>query len=104
MRSPYLLAVHAFVFNSQGKVLLLRRANTGYQDGWFSVPAGHVEGREWVKDAMERELQEEVGLKASIQAPVHVMQRLEDQERIDYFYEIRKWEGQITNCEPGKCQ
>jgi 8-oxo-dGTP pyrophosphatase MutT (NUDIX family) len=55
------LAVHIF-FIRGGTVLLLRRFNTGYEDGNYSVPAGHLEGDETVVQAAIREAREEIGV------------------------------------------
>lgn len=35
-------AVYLFMRNGN-EILLMRRQNTGYFDGWYSVPSGHVE-------------------------------------------------------------
>jgi hypothetical protein len=31
------------------------------------------------------------------------MHRLEDDERVDFFFEVNKWEGEPFNAEPDKC-
>lgn len=101
-------AVHLFLFQ-QDKLLLARRYNTGYEDGNYSVVAGHLDGNEEIIAAMIREAQEEVGITI---APsqitiVGVMHRKAespgDDERIDFFLTASSWSGEITNCEPDKC-
>jgi 8-oxo-dGTP diphosphatase len=37
------------------KILLLRRYNTGWQDGNYGVPAGHIDGGESLTDAIIRD-------------------------------------------------
>jgi 8-oxo-dGTP diphosphatase len=90
------------VLRRDNEVLLLRRANTGYQDGKFGLVAGHLDGDELGTTAMVREAKEEAKLRF-----VHVAHRLSrnqvGQERIDLFYELREWQGQIINAEPQKC-
>jgi 8-oxo-dGTP pyrophosphatase MutT (NUDIX family) len=97
-------AVHLFLVRDN-RVLLLRRHNTGYQDGKYSVVAGHLDGGERVKEAAVREAREEVGL--NITPPdldvVGVMHRLADDERIDFFLASTAWSGRIRNAEPDKC-
>lgn len=97
-------AVHLF-FIRDGQVLLLRRYNTGYQDGNYSVVAGHLDGGEKVVDAAAREALEEVGitLHADDIRVVGVMHRLSDDERIDFFVAIERWQGEVQNMEADKC-
>ena len=104
MRHKFPIAVHLFFFNNDS-VLLLRRFNTGWQDGKYSVPAGHVEAGESVIDASIREASEEVGvsLMPSDLKVVHVMNRKAEDERIDFFLEVKSWAGEITNKELNKC-
>ena len=52
------VAAHFFLVRDR-KILLLRRQNTGYEDGKFSVVAGHLDGDEEVSAAMVREAREE---------------------------------------------
>lgn len=39
----YPLAVHVFLVDREGRVVLMRRAGSGYADGLLGLPAGHVE-------------------------------------------------------------
>jgi 8-oxo-dGTP diphosphatase len=52
MRSLYPVAVHLFFLRDPDQVLLLRRCNTDYEDGNYSVIAGHVESGETVTAAI----------------------------------------------------
>lgn len=94
------------VLIENNKILLQRRFNTGYEDGKYSVVAGHVDKGETFTEAIIREVKEEVGiiLKAEDLSVVHVMNRnIKDNERIDVFFVARKWTGNIENKEPNKC-
>lgn len=97
------VAVHLFLLDEE-KIMMLRRFNTGYQDGKYSVPAGHVDEHEKATDAILRESTEELGitLKRKDIELVHVMHRLDSSDRIDYFFVARKWLGIPKNCEPEK--
>jgi 8-oxo-dGTP diphosphatase len=104
MRSRFPVTVHLFLIR-RDQILFSRRLNTGYRDGEYSVPAGHLDGGETVIDAALREAQEEIGLKLD-PAQVHfcgVMHRLEDDERVDFFVTVASWTGEPFNNEPGKC-
>lgn len=103
------VAVHLFLI-SNGKILLLRRYNTGYEDGNYSVVAGHMTGNENVYDAMQREAIEEAGIKIEIE-DLHIVQVMnrkkppseDSEERIDYFFTADNWSGVIKIMEPDKC-
>ena len=104
MRFKLVSAVHLFLIRGD-KVLLLRRYNTGYEDGNYSVVAGHLDGGEEVKMAMIREAKEEIGIELEYEDVMinQVMHRLADDERIDFFLSAEKWKGEIENKEPHKC-
>ena len=104
MRSRFPVAVHLFFFRDD-HVLLLRRFNTGWEDGKYSVPAGHVEIGETVIQATIREAREEIGVQLEHQdiEVVHVMNRKSEEERIDFFLVVKRWTGEIVNNEPNKC-
>jgi mutator protein MutT len=103
-RATFPVTVHLF-FIRENQILLARRFNTGYRDGEYSVPAGHLDGNETVHDAAAREAEEEIGVR--IEAGdirfSSVMHRIEGDERVDFFVQIHKWQGEIVNAEPDKC-
>jgi ADP-ribose pyrophosphatase YjhB (NUDIX family) len=101
-RAP--VAVHLLLTRGD-EVLLLRRFNTGYEDGNFSVPAGHLDGGETAIEAGAREAREEIGVEIAVAdlQIVQVMHRFAEDERIDYFVTANRWEGEIRNREPEKC-
>lgn len=104
MRTKFAVTVHLLFFR-EDQILLLRRFNTGYADGQYSVPAGHLDGGETVLEAAAREAEEETGLRIDQQdmSFSSVLHRLEDEERVDFFVHVRNWEGEPANTEPDKC-
>lgn len=88
-----------------GRVLLMRRAGTGFFDGLYSLPGGHVEPGESLRQTACRELREEVGLSVEPEALKHLgaVHRLSDTNRVDFFLRALAWEGEPAICEPDKC-
>lgn len=93
------------IYIKEGKVLLLRRANTGYEDGNYGLPAGHLEDGESITDGLRREVKEEIGLDITPQEVTltHVMHRKEKDIRVDFFFTATNIGGEPQNMEPGKC-
>lgn len=94
------------VLEKDGKILFHKRKNSSYYDGFYSLIAGHLDGAETAKQAIIREAQEEAGI---VVVPedlkvAHVSHRFNPhREYIDIYLTTSKWEGEITNIEPHKC-
>ena len=87
-----------------GRVLLSRRANTGYEDGNYGLVAGHAESGEKFTDGLAREIQEEAGIELEGVKHVLTMHRnCVDHERVDLFFTADSWMVEITNMESDKC-
>jgi 8-oxo-dGTP diphosphatase len=104
MRARFPATVHLFFFR-KNQILLIRRFNTGFRDGEYSVPAGHLDGGEAVMLAGIREGKEEVGvdIEERHMSFSTVMHRIEDDERVDFFMQVHQWQGEPFNAEPDKC-
>jgi 8-oxo-dGTP diphosphatase len=96
------VAVYALLIKDD-KILLVRRFNTGWNDGNYSLPAGHLDPNETIASALIREAKEEVGVSLepeNIQL-VHTMHRMNT--HIDFFFVATKREREPINAEPDKC-
>jgi 8-oxo-dGTP pyrophosphatase MutT (NUDIX family) len=104
VRATFPVTVH-LLFLRENQILMLRRFNTGYRDGEYSVPAGHLDGNETVIAAAAREAEEETGVQIDTGDILFssVMHRNENDERVDFFVRIAKWNGEPVNAEPDKC-
>jgi ADP-ribose pyrophosphatase YjhB (NUDIX family) len=93
------------VLRRDGEILLMRRAGTGFFDGLFSLPGGHVEDGESLAQAASRELLEETGVQLAPEAlrRIGVVHRRSDSNRIDFFLRASAWRGEPKIVEPDKC-
>lgn len=94
------------VMIKEGKMLLARRFNTGYMDGFYSFPAGHLNGNETVMQAVIREGKEEVDVDVLPQdlELIHVVSRKgHDAERVGFFFRAKAWKGEPAIMEKDKC-
>ncbi len=103
------LAASFVLFLKDNKILLLLRQNTGYMDGFYGLPAGHVDAGETPIDAAVREAKEEVNINILpkdielidiVQADA-VFERGGDY--FNFFFKADKWQGDPKNMEPEKC-
>jgi 8-oxo-dGTP pyrophosphatase MutT (NUDIX family) len=93
-------------------LLQLRGPGASYMSGhWAAGAAGHIEYGESVAVAAAREAREELGVEVrpgDIE-PLCTMQRTEPgnpnpiEQRVDFFVTSRRWSGEPTIQEPGKC-
>jgi 8-oxo-dGTP diphosphatase len=97
--------VHLLLVDADGQVLFGRRQNTGFEDGAWHVPAGHLEAGESVIQALIREAKEEVGVTLSPEHIefAHIMHSASSGGRAAFFFIVRQWDGTPENREPHKC-
>ena len=89
-----------------GKVLLMRRTNTGWMDGYYDLPAGHLEDQERLKDGAVRELKEEAGIVAdpSNLKLIHLYQNHHrpDNPHYGHIFLAVMWKGEPRLGDPKK--
>jgi 8-oxo-dGTP diphosphatase len=107
---PKVVPTAYLVLITGDRILLSRRFNTGFLDGYYSFPAGHLkDDEETLSQAVVREAREEAGIQidpADLEL-VHVVHRKQErptkERRINLFFTAKKWKGQPTIMEPDKC-
>ena len=94
---------HLFLVRDE-LILLLRRCNTDYEDGKYSVIAGHMEDGETAREAICREALEEAGIELTPDdlAFAQVVHRTDRGQRVGLFFSARRWRGEPRNMEPHK--
>jgi 8-oxo-dGTP diphosphatase len=90
------------------RLLLLRRANSGFHDGELALPAGHVDAGESALAAIVRELKEEVVVDVRPQDCRLALtghagpERPGDDTYVDFYFTVDRWAGEPRIGEPDK--
>ncbi|UIX35643.1 NUDIX hydrolase [Streptomyces sp. GQFP] len=90
------------------RVLLGLRSGTAWCDGWWHVPAGHLEEGESFLAGMVREAREELGI-ALEEADLVVAHTVHDydpktrESRLQVFFTANQYAGRPHVAEPDKC-
>jgi mutator protein MutT len=56
------IAVRAIITNSVNEILILKRANTSYGNGFWNLPGGKIDFGETAEQAIKKEIKEEINL------------------------------------------
>ena len=95
VRTTLPVAAHMFLLRA-GAVLLLRRSGTGFEDGNYGPPGGHLDGGEPATAAASRECREEVGVETApgdLRAIGVSHYSSSTGEGIDFFFVATRWAG-----------
>jgi 8-oxo-dGTP diphosphatase len=105
-RQRYLMSSTVFiVLRKDSEFCALKRINTGWMDGFYSLPAGGVEEGETLLEAAQREAFEEIGvqIKSRDLRLVHTLHcKTRGEGWIGHLFATDRWEGIPTICEPEK--
>ncbi len=102
MANALIPAAHILFIRDEAEILLIRRFNTGFADGLYGLPAGHVEPGELPVAAAIREAMEEVGVTIAAEH-LDIAHVTATPQRVSFFFRARQWIGEPENREPDKC-
>ena len=99
-RDRFPVVVHVLVYQG-ASIALLRRARTGFMDGFYALPGGHQEQGESVTNAALRECAEELGIQAHVLKPACVLPyRSGRHQGINFVFTCRDYAGSPRINEP----
>jgi 8-oxo-dGTP diphosphatase len=105
--SPASVVIDTHVFLRDGDKILLSQRGGTYGYGRWHAPSGKLESGETVRAGAARELLEETGVEVDPDdlRLVHVVHHKQsvDVERIGFFFEATRWQGEPVNREADKC-
>lgn len=86
--------------NASGQILIARRPDHVHQGGLWEFPGGKVESGETVRQALQRELHEELGIRAlDIQPLIKIEHQYPDLNVLLDVWRIDRFSGQAQGCE-----
>jgi len=99
-RDLFSVIVHVLLVRD-ARVFLLRRARTGFMDGFYGLPGGHQHAGESVSAAARRECLEETGVEPERLAPLCVLPYQSGRHQgLNFVFEVQAWAGEPALAEP----
>lgn len=98
------------ITNTQWEILFLKRKNTGFADGYYQLPSGHLELelQESIEECCIREIYEEVWLrveKVDLELCfVHHSYGVGTKNYFWFFFKVWRYTGEAINAEPDKAE
>lgn len=87
-----------FIFQKGNEYLFLKREHTGTGDGFYTLPAGHIDEGETVLGGAVREIKEELGVTVQHQDLEFKLVAV-TQTHINFFFQVKKYMGELKNNE-----
>ena len=104
------VAVFGIIKNIDGAILFQKRKNTGFADGYFQLPSGHIETTpcESITEWCMRELEEELWIIVKENdldlVFCHHSYGKWTQNYLGFFFDVQGFDWDIKNIEPEKCE
>lgn len=87
--------------NGSREICLFRRSNTGFMDGWFTLPGGHQEQGETLAEAAARECAEETGVVIDAPTPIAALgYQSRAHQGLNFIFRCDSWSGELRLAEP----
>lgn len=87
----------------ENKILLLKRQNTGWEDGKYTCPSGRMEISDTPQSAAIREVKEEIGVDISKEDLEFVHVDFVTDTVINFYFVVRKLNSEPKIMEPELC-
>jgi ADP-ribose pyrophosphatase YjhB (NUDIX family) len=106
-RDLFPVVVHVLLLRAGAagrEAYLLRRAGTGFMDGYYVLPGGHLQAGESLQEAAARECREETGVIPAVLRPLCVLAyRSGRHQGINMVFEGDELSGDPGIGEPERC-
>ena len=98
-------AVHTWLQDKQGKILMMKRQNTWIMDWYWSLPVWKLDAGESMSQCSVRETLEETSIRVLqfFRNPLLIHHHNEKWERLYAFFKTENYEWEAINMEPKKC-
>lgn len=97
----------SFLIEKDNKFLLFYRTDGYFKDGWWVLPAGHIEAGETATQTVIREAKEELNIDINPKDVefTHLVHNLVgENKRMDIYFLVKKFSGNLISLEPDKCE